>query len=62
MSAVGTILFIAQGFISGFALIPPWGNSKQQYYELRQGAALQREHLPYVSEVPPRWGSMKVYE
>ena len=24
MSAVGTILFIAQGFISGFALISPW--------------------------------------
>ena len=34
----------------------PWENSKQQYYELRQGAALQREHLPYVSEEPPLKG------
>ena len=24
------------------------------------GAALQREHLPYVSEVPPLWGSINV--
>ena len=24
------------------------------------GAALQREHLPYVSEVPPLWGSINI--
>ena len=26
------------------------------------GAALQREHLPYVSEVPPLRGSKNVYQ
>ena len=24
------------------------------------GAALQREHLPYVSEVPPLWSSINI--
>ena len=56
MSAVGTILFIAQGGMRAKPDMKPWGNSKQQYYELRQGAALQREHLPYVSEVTPLKG------
>ena len=39
MSAIGTILFIAQGFISGFALIPPWENTDKNRMS-SAGAAL----------------------
>ena len=45
---------------------PGWNEGKARYETLGKhghknkssvGAALQREHLPYVSEVPPLWGS-----
>ena len=34
----------------------PWVNRGHKI-KSSVGAALQREHLPYVSEVPPLWGS-----
>ncbi len=40
MSAVGTILFIAQGAMRAKPEMKPWENRKQQYHELRLGAAL----------------------
>ena len=50
---------------------PGWNEGKARYETLGKhghknkssvGAALQREHLPYVSEVPPLWGSINELE
>ncbi len=40
----------------------PWVYTEEKKDELQQGAALQREHLPYVLEVPPLWGSINVFQ
>ena len=50
---------------------PGWNEGKARYETLGKhvhknkssvGAALQREHLPYVSEVPPLWGSINMFQ
>ena len=38
----------------------PWVN-RGHTIKSSVGAALQREHLPYVLEVPPLWGSINVF-
>ena len=40
MSAVGIIRFIVQGEMRAKPEMKPWENRKQQYHELRLGAAL----------------------
>ena len=39
-----------------------WVHTEEKEDELQQGAALQREHLSYVPEVPPLWGSINVFQ
>ena len=39
----------------------PWVNGNIKI-KSSIGAALQHEHLPYVSEVPPLWGSKNVWK
>ena len=56
MSAVGTILFIAQCGMRAKPDMKPWVHTDKSRMS-SAGAALQREHLPYASEVSPLWGS-----
>ena len=57
MSAVGTTLLQSPGWNEGKARNETLGKQRAQKIKSSVGAALQREHLPYVSEVPPLWGS-----
>ena len=56
MSAVGTILLQSPGWNEGKARYETLGTPSPQN-KSSVGAALQCEHLFYVSEVPPLWGS-----
>ena len=60
MSAVGTILLHSPGWNEGKARNGTLGIHEPKVISSSVGAALQREHLPYVSEVPPLWGSINV--
>ena len=61
MSAVGTILLHSPGWNEGKARNGTLGIHEPKVISSSVGAALQREHLPYVSEVPPLWGSIHVF-
>ena len=61
MSAVGTILLQSPGWNEGKARNETLGKQGTQKIKSSVGATLQREHLPYVSEVPPLWGSIYVF-
>ena len=59
MSAVGTILLHSPGWNEGKARNGTLGIHEPKVISSSVGAALQREHLPYVSEVPPLKGLNK---
>ena len=59
-SAVGTTLLHSPGWNEGKARNETLGVHTDKSRMSSAGAALQREHLPYVSEVPPLWGSINV--
>ena len=61
MSAVGTILLQSPGWNEGKARYETLGKQGIQI-KSSVGAALQREHLPYVSEVPSLQGSINVHQ
>ena len=60
MSAVGSTLLHSPGWNEDKARNETLGTHRQKQNELRQGAAQQHEHLLYVLEVPPLWGSRYV--
>ena len=57
MSAVGTILLQSPGWNEGKDRYKTLGIHERKVILSSVGAAQQREYLPYVSEVPPLWGS-----
>ena len=59
MSAVGTTLLQSPGWNEGKARNETLGTHRKKKMS-SVGAALQRKHLPYVSEVPPLRGSKNV--
>ena len=59
MSAVGTILLHSPGWNEGKARYETLGKHVHKI-KSSVGAALQRKHLLYVSEVPPLRGSKNV--
>ena len=59
LSAVGTILFKAQGRMRAKPEMEPWVHTDKSGMS-SVGAALQREHLTLSIEVPPLWGSINV--
>ncbi len=61
MSAVGTTLLQSPGWNEGKARNETLGTHRQKN-KSSVGAALQREHLPYVSVVPPLRGSKNMYQ
>ena len=61
MSAVGTILLQSPGCNEGKARYETLGKHGHKN-KSSVGAALQREHLPYVSEVPPLRGSINMFQ
>ena len=58
MSAVGTTLLQSPGCNEGKARNETLGIHERKVISSSVGAALEREHLSYVSEVPPLRGSM----
>ena len=60
MSAVGTTLLQSPGWNEGKARNETLGKQRTQKLRAPSGAALQRKHLPYVSEVSPLQGSKNV--
>ena len=60
MSAVGTTLLQSPGCNEGKARYETLGIHERKVISSSGGAALLREHLSYVSEVPPLWGSINV--
>ena len=56
MSPLGRHSCIAQGGMRAKPEMKPWVYTDKSRMS-SAGAALQREHLPYASEVPPLWGS-----
>ena len=61
MSAVGTTLLQSLGWNEGKARYETLGKHRQKRNELRRSGT-HSEHLPYVSEVPPLWGSIKMFQ
>ena len=61
VSAVGTTLLQSPGWNEGKARYETLGKHVHKN-KSSIGAALQREHLPYVSEVPPLWGSINMFQ
>ena len=62
MSAVGTTLLQSPGCNEGKARNETLGIHERKVISSSVGAALQREHLSYVPEVPPLWGSINVFQ
>ena len=60
MSAVGTTLLQSPGWNEGKARYETLGKHRQKRNELRRSGT-HSEHLSYVSEVPPLWGSINVF-